>query len=274
MAESKQEERPPGKCKVALRDPSDGLVFINNTNPRELSFTQDSLGEASTAAQSKITACLIKESFVLEDATVTELGSGIGSNTVEFAREGFNVNAVERDPTTAGCLRGNIAATQQGAQVQVHEGNALCIVGSLTQSALFIDAPWGGPQYKRSRHVAIGYEVTPSEYEKFTGGPSPDASKDEKIFVGVPFVIRTLRDTAQLFIVKAPMNINEELYQVEKMGFSPDYGFSRVVFRDKKRRPIYQLRFYYPRSILKRRLPQDLEVRRCGYKALRFTRVE
>jgi SAM-dependent methyltransferase len=55
---------------------------------------------------------------------VADLGCGLGSDTIAFARAGLEVLAVEADPATAACAVANAAAAGVADRVNVHCGDA------------------------------------------------------------------------------------------------------------------------------------------------------
>lgn len=83
------------------------------------------------------------KSLVITDAT-----ANVGGNTISFYLNGFNkVNAVEIESFTCSLLKNNLKVYGKSID-NVHCTNYLSIADKLEQDVIFIDPPWGGPNYK------------------------------------------------------------------------------------------------------------------------------
>lgn len=93
----------------------------------------------------KITNDLLK--YVPCTSTITDGTACIGGNTFSLSRVYNNVNAVELDKKRFKYLKNNMALL--GADnVYCYEGDIMDWISKLEQDMIFLDPPWGGPDYK------------------------------------------------------------------------------------------------------------------------------
>lgn len=84
------------------------------------------------------------------DPIITDATANIGCNTISFYLSGFKrVNAVEIDSNTYTMLKSNIE-TYNFPTNTTYCCNYLDIYNKLQQDIVFIDSPWGGPDYIKS----------------------------------------------------------------------------------------------------------------------------
>ena len=113
--------------------------------------------EASYSVTDQVTADKITKDicmFVDQDAIITDGTACIGGNTYSFAKVFKNVNAVEIDPTRHSYLKNNMSV--------LGLGNIHCICGDVYdvcqkqhQDVIFLDPPWGGPDYKNNSNIQL-----------------------------------------------------------------------------------------------------------------------
>lgn len=90
-------------------------------------------------------------SIDLSKWTITDATSNVGGNTISFFMKGFGrVNAVEIDKLTCDILKNNLTVYGYSTN-NVYCTDYLDIYLKLTQDVVFIDPPWGGPDYKKAK---------------------------------------------------------------------------------------------------------------------------
>lgn len=100
----------------------------------------------------KITSDIL--GFVPETATVTDATACAGGNTYSFAQHFAQVYAFEVDAARARMLRHNMKLL--GANnVTVRQGDSFSLCTQQYQDLVFLDPPWGGPNYKNHRRIAL-----------------------------------------------------------------------------------------------------------------------
>jgi len=93
----------------------------------------------------KITNELLK--FISCEATITDGTACIGGNTFSLSRIFQHVNAVELDKTRYEYLMHNLDALGVD-NVSCYFGDIMDWLPNLDHTLLFLDPPWGGPEYK------------------------------------------------------------------------------------------------------------------------------
>lgn len=93
--------------------------------------------------------------IVSTDAVVTDATACIGGATLAFANVFSKVYAIELDPTRYEYLRHNMTILQIMSKVHCILGDALNICPKMRQDVVFLDPPWGGPEYKTMERVSL-----------------------------------------------------------------------------------------------------------------------
>jgi hypothetical protein len=119
--------------------------------------------------------------IVITDATANN-----GGNTIRFALDFKQVNAVEIDSDQYAILQNNVGVYKL-PNVRLYNQDYLDVMDILRQDVVFIDAPWGGPDYKRK--------------------PKVDLYLGRRNIIGV--VLDLIKDNlCKLCVLKVPMNYN------------------------------------------------------------------
>jgi hypothetical protein len=85
---------------------------------------------------------------------ITDATANNGGNTIRFALDFKYVNSVEISEDQFIILRNNVEAYHL-KNVNLIHGDYLNVMKSLIQDVIFIDAPWGGPEYKTKPKVDL-----------------------------------------------------------------------------------------------------------------------
>lgn len=97
--------------------------------------------------------------FLPKTATVTDATACIGGSTRAFAHMFDKVNAVEIDPVRYDYLKHNLFVLRCDivSNIACINGDALVECKRMPggQDAIFIDPPWGGPEYKNKDRVTL-----------------------------------------------------------------------------------------------------------------------
>lgn len=149
----------------------------------------------------KIAKILVR--IVSPTATVTDATACIGGATLAFANVFSRVNAIEIDRTRYDYLCHNMFILGHTDKVRCMHGDAIRICQDLQQDVIFLDPPWGGPEYKSMDRVSLF----------LSGMPLAD-------------VCRKLSHATRYIAIKVPTNFDEAGFR------SSVEGFARVVVRD------------------------------------------
>jgi len=107
----------------------------------------------------KITKDLLR--YIPKSAKVADATACIGGNTYSFAQHFSTVHAYELDPVRAAYLAHNIRVLNI-QNVTVIGGDVLRRMNQ-PYDLVFIDPPWGGPEYKQSESIQLTLSGKPLE---------------------------------------------------------------------------------------------------------------
>lgn len=144
---------------------------------------------------------------------ITDATACIGGNTYSFSKYFKQINAIEIDFNRYQYLQNNIRILGT-TNIDIYNGDLMVIAIRLTQDLIFIDPPWGGPDYKTKESIDL-----------YLG----DIELSE--------VCEHIKDSAQYIAIKVPVNFNETGF-LEKTG-----GFMKLLYRNPDLRKMHLLIF-------------------------------
>lgn len=135
--------------------------------------------------------------FIPRTSTITDATACIGGSTHAFANIFDRVNAIEIDPLRFNYLTHNLSMLQCNSNITCINGDAVIeckrILGG--QDVIFIDPPWGGPEYKNKGTVSLF----------LSGIPLADVCKD-------------LASYTRYIVLKVPVNFDEANFLLKTGG--------------------------------------------------------
>lgn len=144
----------------------------------------------------KITRDLAR--FAPTAGTVLDATACVGGNTYSFSRVFAHVAAMEIHPTRFQYLQHNMAVLG-AANVRCLQGDALELVARPPHqryAAIFIDSPWGGPDYKKADRLQL----------HLSGLPLAQAC-------------RRMAPHTELFCIKTPTNFDADAFLATTQDF-------------------------------------------------------
>lgn len=141
----------------------------------------------------KITHDILK--FVPEQATITDATACTGGNTYSFSQFFSNVYAFEKDANRFMMLSHNMRVLGV-TNVKMCCGDSIDLCKNQHQDVVFIDPPWGGPEYKKLDRVDLAMSDVPlSEF------------------------CMKIADSTSFIALKAPTNFNEAKFVRDTCDF-------------------------------------------------------
>ncbi|KAG2531012.1 hypothetical protein BBO99_00002255 [Phytophthora kernoviae] len=125
----------------------------------------------------------VKYPLVVTDGTAC-----VGGNVLSFCDFFTHVNAVENDATRVQMLQHNLQVLSKTNAKCIH-ASYLDVMLGLQQDVVFLDPPWGGPEYKDLERVDL-----------FLGG------------VPLHEICTRLQGTAKCVVLKVPSNFDDEKF--------------------------------------------------------------
>lgn len=167
----------------------------------------------------KITTDLLR--FIPSTGLVTDATACIGGNTYSFAQSYDKVLAFEKDEGRFKLLQHNLAALGvQNVEMRCGDAWDLCI--QQNQDCIFIDPPWGGPEYKKLDKVDLYMSNQPlakfceraAKYTKFIALKAPTNFNEAKFLADTNMFMELIHKNTQLrkmhFMIFAIVSPNDE----------------------------------------------------------------
>jgi 16S rRNA G966 N2-methylase RsmD len=116
----------------------------------------DEVGKYSISKpdKAKLITNLIYQNIHSHDIIVTEGMSSVGGDTLALSRTFKKVNAIELDKTRYEYLQHNMKLFNR-KNIEYYNESYLEIFKKLKQDVVYLDPPWGGPEYKNLDKVKI-----------------------------------------------------------------------------------------------------------------------
>ena len=124
---------------------------------------------------------IIKERY--GELKILDGTAGIGGNTISFAIHFNNVIAIEKNTERFEYLKENINSLK--LDVKLINGNVLDYIKSEIFDVIFLDPPWGGPNYKFEKSLSL--------------------TLDNKPLIDV---VKDLKNNNKIIVMKLPFNYN------------------------------------------------------------------
>ena len=131
--------------------------FFNTKNviKEDLIFTSDSLYSSSKLLGSKRLIDIIFKHFKKKNLIITDCTANIGTDAINLAHVFKFVNAVEISELNYLALENNINTFNLKNKMKCYHNDINNIIDNLQQDVIYIDAPWGGPNYKNKTKIDL-----------------------------------------------------------------------------------------------------------------------
>jgi 16S rRNA G966 N2-methylase RsmD len=116
----------------------------------------DAIGKYSISLPDKtqIITNLIEKHINSTDITITDAMACIGGDTLSFSQRFAKVNAIEFDKIRFDYLKHNMELFNC-KNIEYYNEDYLKLITKLKQDVIYIDPPWGGPEYKVKKSIKI-----------------------------------------------------------------------------------------------------------------------
>jgi 16S rRNA G966 N2-methylase RsmD len=95
------------------------------------------------------------DSYGLGELDITDATGGVGGNTISFSKYFRNVNSVENNNEHFEILKHNIENVYICENVKVYNCDYTQSYKTFVQDVIYIDPPWGGPDYKKYNKLKL-----------------------------------------------------------------------------------------------------------------------
>ena len=160
------------------------LLSVDNKN--NLLFTEDSIYSSSRLKGSKRLMDVINKYYPNNfDVRITDGTANIGTDSINLGTVFKNINAIEISKINYQALSNNINTFNLENRIKCYNSDINIKIKDLEQDIIYIDAPWGGKEYKNDTNISLylgNVEITDFFLEN--------------------------KDKAETFIFKVPYNYN------------------------------------------------------------------
>lgn len=124
-------------------------------NYKKIIFTNDSLYSSSKAKGSHKLIKVIKDVCKTNDLVITDGTSNIGTDSIHLGNEFKFINCVEINDENYEALKNNISILNTSKNMRSIKGDINEVIEGLEQDLIYIDAPWGGKNYKELKKLKL-----------------------------------------------------------------------------------------------------------------------
>jgi hypothetical protein len=120
----------------------------------KLLMTDEGIYSVSGKNAAKFLAKIIYKYVKTYDITITDGTGNNGSDTLMLAKYYKKINSIEYDENNYKALKNNIDV-YNFKNINLIHGDTTIELNNLTQDVIYIDAPWGGPDYKKYKQLKL-----------------------------------------------------------------------------------------------------------------------
>ena len=164
------------------------LIFDNLSIEQfnKLLFTDESIYSSSKVEGSQLLKNIILDNLKEETITITDGTANIGTDSIYLSNYFENINSIEISNINHKALVNNINVFKKG-NINPILGDVITEISKLEQDVIYIDAPWGGRNYKKNENM--------------------------KLYLGNMEILefyKNFKNKAKIFVFKIPYNYNFE----------------------------------------------------------------
>lgn len=167
---------------------------------------------------------ILESGRTLEDIKIVDATGGNGGDTIAFARNYKHVDCYEMEKRHADMITNNVKVYHLSSKVTVHQQDFNNFVYT-DQDIVFVDPPWGGPDYKKQKDIKLTLGSTPVEDLVNKIGTQASAADTNHL---------------KFIVLKLPVN-----YAVDHLRTKTKTGFTIYDYHLSK----YKLVFFFPKSL-------------------------
>lgn len=137
-----------------------GKTIFNNLNFDifdKLIFTKDSIYSSSKikGANRLINILLKVVGININELTITDGTANIGTDSLELSKFFKKINSVEYSEFNYNALVNNVNILNTNKNIKCYEGDINNVIKTIKQDIIYIDAPWGGINYKEYNKLKL-----------------------------------------------------------------------------------------------------------------------
>lgn len=184
---------------------------INNEIFKKIMFTTESIYSSSKLKGSmKLIDIILKTTNNNLDLKITDGTANIGTDSIHMAEVFKYVNAIEYSIINFRALQNNVNVLNNKNNMKTYNGDTNDLIKEISQDLIYIDAPWGGPNYK--------------EFNKL------------RLYLGNVEILNFYlenKDRAKYFVFKVPYNYDFDYFRgyiIDKVTIYPYKNESKIKY--------------------------------------------
>lgn len=128
---------------------------VNKSNVNKIKFTKESLYSVSKISGASFLYKVIKKSIKdTKSLILTDATANIGSDSIFLSDYFKQINSIELNKDNFYALKNNVKVLKK-KNIKLYHNDSNIILPSLKQDIIYIDAPWGGPDYKTKKQIKL-----------------------------------------------------------------------------------------------------------------------
>ena len=120
----------------------------------KLLFTEESIYSSSKIEGSKLLKNIILENFCNNNIIITDGTANIGTDSIFLSNYFDKINSVEISNINYKALTNNVNVFEK-SNINTILGDIILVIENLIQDIIYIDAPWGGRDYKKNDKMKL-----------------------------------------------------------------------------------------------------------------------
>jgi 16S rRNA G966 N2-methylase RsmD len=141
--------------KVDKKFKSKYFPYVNNINYDDIQITTEGKYSISDNESSNKLVYLIEKYFKTTNLVITDGTGNNGSDTIALGLKFKSVNSIEMDDLNFKVLENNVKHVYKLKNVNIFKGSSLDFVKNNFQDIIYLDAPWGGTNYKDKSRIEL-----------------------------------------------------------------------------------------------------------------------
>ena len=120
----------------------------------KLLFTEESIYSSSKIEGSKLLKNIISDNFSNNNIIITDGTANIGTDSIFLSNYFNKINSVEISNINYQALANNVNVFEK-SNINTVLGDIIIVIENLVQDVIYIDAPWGGRDYKKNDKMKL-----------------------------------------------------------------------------------------------------------------------
>lgn len=129
--------------------------YIKDIDRSKIQLTTEGIYSISDNIGSSKLVNLIQKYFKSDDLIITDATGNNGSDTIAMGLKFTHINSIELNPVNFSALKHNVKKVYKLNNVDLYNGDSLEVLKKLDQDIIYIDAPWGGSDYKKNKQIEL-----------------------------------------------------------------------------------------------------------------------